>query len=466
MQLCQRVIIFLGSYFGFWGISICEGQLWKDLDGGFGCRYYSSRGYELAVDEVGNKLLMSGDLPFTRSCETWRMPAIWNGEHWNRLGDVLETEGAGQISFKTIGTYNGEIYSVNPLKSYDNSCFIKWNGTNWDTIEGGPHDFSIYEMMQYDSHLYVAGGFNDCSGDSANLVFRYDGEKVEPLVDYFVDVGFGLAMAFYHDTLFVGGSFRDYAREIFHFASVYNNDIHQVTSSITYHAIIETMCVHDGVLWLGGEFYPGTYGVEKETFLAYYDGKNVYPSPWQPNGRVVSLKSYNNELYMAGWFTQIEEKESHGIAKINDFGYFSLNTDTVYNKAGFPRLAGMIRDMEIWKDTLYITGAFGSIGKDTTLNTIAKLNRSLSEGVVFLQSDLTLYPNPSHDQLTLETGSYFNQPASIVLYDAQGRKVMTDSWSAGEKRKQMSVENLENGVYLVVVETTAGRVMIKRILKV
>ena len=81
-------------------------------------------------------------------------------------------------------------------------------------------------------------------------------------------------------------------------------------------------------------------------------------------------------------------------------------------------------------------------------------------------SDLTLYPNPSHDQLTLETGSYFNQPASIVLYDAQGRKVMTDSWSAGEKRKQISVENLENGVYLVVVETTAGRVMIKRILKV
>jgi hypothetical protein len=312
----------------------------------------------------------------------------------------------------------------------------------------------------------VAGGFNDCSGDSANLVFRYDGEKVEPLVDFFVDVGFGKALAFYHDTLFVGGYFRDYARDIFHFASVYNNDIHQVTSSITYDAIIETMCVHDGVLWLGGGFNPGNFGLEKVTFLAYYDGKNVYPSPWQPNGRVVSLKSYNNELYMAGWFTQIEEKESHGIAKINDFGYFSLNTDTVYNKAGFPRLTGMIRDMEIWKDTLYITGAFGSIGKDTTLNTIAKLNRSLSEGVVFLQSDLTLYPNPSHDQLTLETGSYFNQPASIVLYDAQGRKVMTDSWSAGEKRKQMSVENLENGVYLVVVETTAGRVMIKRILKV
>ncbi len=81
-------------------------------------------------------------------------------------------------------------------------------------------------------------------------------------------------------------------------------------------------------------------------------------------------------------------------------------------------------------------------------------------------NDLILYPNPAHDQFILETGTYFNQPASIVIFDAQGRLVMTESWPAGEKRKQMSVENLENGVYLVVVETTAGRVMIKRILKV
>ncbi len=70
MHLCQRVIIFLGSYFGFCGISICEGQLWKDLDGGVGCRYYSICGYELAVDEVNDRLLLCGDIPFISSCET------------------------------------------------------------------------------------------------------------------------------------------------------------------------------------------------------------------------------------------------------------------------------------------------------------------------------------------------------------------------------------------------------------
>jgi hypothetical protein len=466
MHIYQRVAAFLVCI--PWGFCVpsCGAQLWKDLDGGFGCQSMLSIGYELAVDEIGNQLLLSGDLPFTRSCETWRMPAKWNGKHWNRLGDVLETAGAGQISFKTIGVYNGEIYSANPLKSYSNSCFIKWNGINWDTIAGGPASFSLYCMIEHDNFLYVSGAFNYCEGDSANLVFRYDGEKVEPLVDFFGDVEFGLTMAFYHDTLFVGGSFRDYERDIYHFASVYNNNIHKETSMITYDAIIETMCVHDDVLWLGGCFNPGNFGLDKQTFLAYYDGKNIYPSPWQPNGRVVSLKSYNNELYMAGWFSQIEDKESHGIAKINDFGYFSLNTDTMYNKAGEPRLTGMVRDMEIWKDTLYLAGAFGSIGKDTTLNTIAKLNRSLSGQNQLMQGDISVYPNPTHDQIKLETAAYFNQPALIKLYDSLGRQVIADSWPAGEKRKQIAMENLENGVYVVVVATTAGNVMIKRIIKV
>lgn len=460
-QRIVRLILFVVWVFCF---SFCDAQIWKDLDRGFGCAHHFSFGYEISIDENRDALLLSGDLAFGNDCSSWRMPAMWNGHHWIKMG-VPDTA-FNHISFKTIGTFNGDIYSSNPIAGYDNSSFIKWNGYSWDTISGGSTDFSMYEMKEYGDYLYVVGAFNDCAGDSANLVFRYDGEKVEPLVDFFVDVGFGSAMAFYNDTLFVGGYFRDYARDIYHFASVYNNDIHQETSLITSHAIIETMCVHDGVLWLGGEFAPGNFGTDHQTYLAYYDGEKIHPSPWQTNGRVVSLKSYNNELYMAGWFSQIEEKESHGIAKINDFGYFSLNTDTMYNKVGDPSLIGMVRDMEIWKDTLYITGGFGSIGRDTTLNTVAKLNRSLSEDAAFLQSDLILYPNPAHDQFILETGTYFNQPASIVIFDAQGRLVMTESWPAGEKRKQMAVENLENGLYLVVVETNEGRVMIKRILKV
>ena len=83
-----------------------------------------------------------------------------------------------------------------------------------------------------------------------------------------------------------------------------------------------------------------------------------------------------------------------------------------------------------------------------------------------MQGDISVYPNPTHDQIKLETAAYFNQPALIKLYDSLGRQVIADSWPAGEKRKQIAMENLEKGVYVVVVATTAGNVMIKRIIKV
>jgi hypothetical protein len=37
---------------------------------GVGCRLMHSFGYELAVDEVNDRLLLCGDIPFISSCET------------------------------------------------------------------------------------------------------------------------------------------------------------------------------------------------------------------------------------------------------------------------------------------------------------------------------------------------------------------------------------------------------------
>ncbi len=468
MRVYQGIAVFLLYISSFFSISNCKAQIWKGLKGGFGCTYGSAGayGFELEVDEDRDCLLLSGELYFGKDCKAWRMPAMWNGHHWIKMGEP--DTAFNHISFKTIGTFNGDIYSSNPIAGYDNSSFIKWNGYSWDTISGGSTDFSMYEIKQFGDYLYVVGAFTECANESANLIYRFDGEKIEPLVDFFESTPFGLCMEFYKDTLYVGGYFSDYTRDIHSFASVYNHQIHRVSLGLTYETIVEAMCVHDGVLWIGGSFASGNFGVDHQTYLAYYDGEKIHPSPWQPDGRVTALKSYNNELYIAGRFGKIEGVEAHCLAKINDFGYYSLNSDTFFTKWGQfgSYMPGIVRDMEIWKDTLYITGDFGSIGRDTTLNTVAKLNRSLSEDAAFLQSEIILYPNPAHDQFILETGTYFNQPASIVIFDAQGRLVMTESWPAGEKRKQVAVENLENGLYLVVVETNEGRVMIKRILKV
>jgi len=438
----------------------CVAQNWLSMDKGLSC-FYQSIVYELTVDEANNRLLASGNIYNDGYCEEYRTIAAWVNNDWIPISPPVSS-----IYFTTFGFYNDTLFSANSIEGFDNSNFVKWGGAAWDTIQGGPPSNSMYCMEEHGGYLYASGAFNECAGDSANLVFRYDGQTVEPLVDWFDSPSWGLALAFFHDTLFVGGNFDDYQREIHTLASVYDFDIHSVGQGLNSNSIIEAMAVHDGKLWLGGAFGVGNLDTDEYTYLAYYDGHRIYPSPYQPDGRVTALKSYNNELYMAGWFAHIEDLESHCVAKINDFGYFSMNPDTVYDKYGqFSSYElGIVRDMEIWNDTLYIGGTFASIGLDTALNCVAKLNRSLSGTNQLLQSDISLYPNPTSDNITLETNSYFNQVAAIKIYDSVGRHIFSDTWPLGERKKEIKLETIARGVYFLTVETNIG-ITTKRLVK-
>lgn len=460
MFLRKEIILFLVGIAMVTHGYHCFAQRWAGMDKGFICFYAGASGYELAIDNK-NQLCISGTLPENGYCEEWRVPARWNGNSWDKLGDLYTS-----IYFLTLGSYKDTLYTFNSYYGNNYSNFLKWNGTTWDSIAGGPSSVSMYAMLEYDGVLYASGAFEKCAGDSANLVFSYDGYEVKPLVRYFDYPSLGLALAFYHDTLFVAGSFRNEQDQIFHFGSVYDFDIHQVGQGLQTNCIVEAMEVHDGVLWLGGTFGPGNFGSDQFNFLAYYDGHSIQLSPWQPDGRVVALKSHNNELYVAGWFAHIEELEAHCVAKINDFGYFSLNPDTVYSQAGHPASysPGIVRDIEVWNDTLYLSGAFGSIGSSTELNCIAKLNRSLSANVPSLPENVLLYPNPFNDYIILETGALFLQNAHLNLYDTAGKRILTDSWPSGERKRRMPLGNLPSGLYLLTIESNQGRIT-KRIVK-
>jgi hypothetical protein len=418
------------------------------MDGGFGCELLALV-YDLEV--VDNHLYLSGVLGDNYHCEEWRMPARWNGNSWEKIGDALV-----HIQWSSLTSYRGELYSNNPFFGYDGSWLMKWNGSQWDSIPGGANG-PLYHMMEHEDYLYCAGSFSECGGQPANLVFRYDGEHIEPLVESFDDWCYGYAMAFYNDTLFVGGNFQDYNREVYALASVHNNQVHRVGQGLPPSCNLSALEVHNGVLWLGGYISPGVIGPDSYT-LAYYDGHSITPSPWQPDGRVKALKSYRNELYIAGRFAYIQDKEAHGLAKINDFGYFSLNTDSLFRHDGtFGSYSfNIVNDLEIWNDTLYLAGAFGRIGDHENLNGIAKLNRALSADAESNINSVVIYPNPTNNFITLETDRFFNQDAEVICYDASGRLLFRQTWPFGERQYRLNLRHLTAGLYFVTVETEQG----------
>jgi hypothetical protein len=178
------------------------------------------------------------------------------------------------------------------------------------------------------------------------------------------------------------------------------------------------------------------------------------------------MEVYENELYLAGWFSEIDGMESHGVAKLNQFGSFALNPDTIYNSYDTPAstFPNVVRDIAIMNDTLYIAGEFKRIGSCDNLNSIAKLNKSLTGNPVPLQSNFIIYPNPTQGDFILETNNYFNQPVPIRMYDSSGRLVLEDTWLIGERHKRISLSSFSNGAYILQLETN-GEELSRTIIK-
>jgi len=101
------------------------------------------------------------------------------------------------------------------------------------------------------------------------------------------------------------------------------------------------------------------------------------------------------------------------------------------------------------------SGNFGSVQ-------IYVLDTSLNTTDVSLGQAITLSPNPTHDTLNLHNNN--GKPINGVrVYDLQGRLILTNE-SAPNKTHSINVHSLENGIYLVQIETE-NRLITKRFIK-
>lgn len=75
---------------------------------------------------------------------------------------------------------------------------------------------------------------------------------------------------------------------------------------------------------------------------------------------------------------------------------------------------------------------------------------------------LAVYPNPMKDIINLSTGS--SVILNVEIYNSFGQKVVEESLKNRSTQHSVSVANLENGIYFISVETSAG-VVRKKVIK-
>lgn len=67
---------------------------------------------------------------------------------------------------------------------------------------------------------------------------------------------------------------------------------------------------------------------------------------------------------------------------------------------------------------------------------------------------ISIYPNPANDYFWVTNTTSFSKTASVILYDLQGRKVLSKSLNT--KLNRIPVNNLNTGVYILKIITQKG----------
>jgi hypothetical protein len=80
-------------------------------------------------------------------------------------------------------------------------------------------------------------------------------------------------------------------------------------------------------------------------------------------------------------------------------------------------------------------------------------------GSIQILEELTLYPNPATESLTLDFNLEEPMDAQITVMDVQGRSVsqlVSTQYPAGSNRLSFDVSDLNPGMYLIQIRTENG----------
>lgn len=414
-------------------------QNWVPLDRGIEC-FFNADVKEIHVDSINDQVYISGMFVQDGNCVPMRGMAIWDGNYWDSIGI---NEG-NAFKYGITQYANSLLVYGNFSNSSTNFYWANWNGVTWDSINGSPNAPVVCSIQRGDS-LYIGGMFDRAGSDSTFLLGLYNGSQVEGLSQFCGSQGGWVinAMAFYNDTLYVGGNFSTYpCTPYFHDFGKWDGigNIMPVDSMFELGGcIIEDMVEYQGELYIAGWFR------EQDGFasnnIMKYNGQQFSSVGGGVNERVTALKVYNGSLFLGGYFDTVGTNIlSRNIARWDGTTWHPLNYDTL--SGSYP----LVQDIDIYRDSLIISGNFTAINGDSSMRRVAILNQALPSAIAdqIEPLALTIHPNPANEHIRFELPVTASQK-HVKIYDVNG-KIVFESYTS-EQILIISTSDFVNGVY-------------------
>ncbi|MDR3046037.1 MAG: C25 family cysteine peptidase [Bacteroidales bacterium] len=232
---------------------------------------------------------------------------------------------------------------------------------------------------------------------------------------------------------------------------------------------------------------------ESNTFLQY-PWNNSGAHPWSINSSAPYAGAYSarsasnlgdnntsilqislNVAYddVISFYRKVSSEQGYDFFKffIDDEAKEELSGTVAWSQVSFPVPAGQhtfrfeyVKDYSVsngsdcaWIDNI-IFPAFGTLIPDDTLVNFA--TDGITEQAIKLP-EILLYPNPAQDVIQL---SSMESIASVSVYDLKGSIVMTKS-EINNQTLTLNISSLSDGFYLIKIEMTDKKVVIKKVIK-
>jgi len=402
-------------------------------------------------DSLTSELIVTGTFrEDAANCTSMTGCARWNGIKWDSTENFYtDLHKFALTRFNGTLVMDGAYYL--PAGYYQ---LATWSGSSWDTLPNSPNSL-VTCFAEKNGELFMAGCFDRLGNDSTLLLGKYDGQTLTGCVPYEgSNNAFGYratCLAFYHDTLYMGGDFTSMANPLgaSDFARYVNGILDTVHPEFIGNgaaSYIEDMVVFRDELYIGGYFrkqdgFTGDY-------IMKWDGHQFSEVGAGVNGRVNTLAVHNDRLYVGGYFTQAGDSATSLLAIWDGISWQTFN-DT------FP-LNTIIRDIAFYNDSMIISGNFKWISGDT-VNHIAKYNHALPTGIQSPVSNFStiIFPNPASNVVEFRFDGT-RQERELMVYDAMGRVLWRNE--SNEDVVSVPVGDFANGLYLYSVVDSEGSV--------
>lgn len=414
---------------------------------------------QLLADTSDNMIYAVGSFKKVGNPDSLRGVAKWDGIKWNSVGSVAHITSDQRFG---IYKYRDTLIISGIYNEWPNPSLLKLCGNSWETF---PNTTGVHTncFAEKDGILYFGGAFYACGNDSTYGLGKYDGTSFSGLTPCYQadNVYFG-CMAFYQDTLYVGGTFYlnppYFTPPTAGFAKWNGHDLVNVNSEFSLNGCtVETMVVYNNELYIGG-FFTKSSGFTGD-FIMKWDGHQFSEVGGGTNQRVTCMKVYNNELYVGGWFNEVGGVVSKNIAKWDGNQWTSLNNDDFDDFY-------CIRDICIFNDELYVAGNFFKIGNDS-IRTIAKLNHPLTsiKKNAVPNPTLLIKPNPAFDFITIEFTNLVSDISCIRIFDSFGKEIKEYKNLKKASTFNIDISHLNSGIYYLQVIDIKGNLYSNKFVK-